>query len=61
MAKLELPDFDAWQEESGMYRARHKRTKQEIEADTWRRLELLACAVQIGVMLSESTGVRDTR
>ncbi|MEV4575412.1 hypothetical protein AB0K16_19380 [Nonomuraea jabiensis] len=59
MANLELPEFDAWQEQSGMYRARHKETKREIEADTWARLELLACAVQIGVTLSESAGVRD--
>ena len=60
MAKLELPEFDAWQEETGMYRAKHKTTSREIEADTWRRLELLARAVRIGVTLSESAGVRDS-
>jgi hypothetical protein len=47
----ELPEFDVRRDESGRWHGRHKSSGQPIEADTFERLELCACAVRIAVGL----------
>ncbi|MEU7915799.1 hypothetical protein [Microbispora bryophytorum] len=49
--EIEIPEFVVWRD-GALYRARHKRTGRTIEADTVRRLELLASAVRIGATLT---------